>query len=355
MTAPSDSITRQAQDYLAAVEHELADLPAEDRSALLEDLALHLDALAAEDDDRPIEVRLGPPAAYAADLRAAAGLPARGGAPRTTTAGLHARVAAVLASPAAQRARPAARELWRLLVELRPAWWVLRGYLLVLVPCLLEPDGVRDFPVPAPLDSNELGLLLVVAAIAASVVIGRRRLPRPLGALVVAVGAALVLSSFAVWQVAGPTREDPSAVSYAPVSAPVDDRAVGNYPLLSRYGPVTDVLPYAADGTPLTGVLLFDQDGRPLKVGFQQWWADGCVRVLDQPRAADGVPVPNSYPQSYEPSGSGVDGALVPAGTCVTEVPRPEVPLPDFPPASDTEQVPGQAAQHTPATPAPGD
>ena len=27
--------------------------------------------------------------------------------------------------------------------------------------------------------------------------------------------------------------------------------------------------------------------------------------ILEQPRAADGVPVPNSYPQVYEPSGSG--------------------------------------------------
>ncbi|WP_324274690.1 hypothetical protein [Blastococcus brunescens] len=100
---------------------------------------------------------------------------------------------------------------------------------------------------------------------------------------------------------------------------------------------MTDVLPYAADGTPLDGVLLYDQDGRPLKVGFQEWWADGCARVLEQPRAADGVPVPNSYPQVYEPSGSGADGALVPAGTCDTDDARPEVPLPTFPPADPTE------------------
>ena len=79
-------VGRQAQDYLAAVEHELADLSAEDRSALPEDLALHLEALTAEDDDRPLAVRLGDPVSYAADLRAAAGLPARrdgaGWAPR---------------------------------------------------------------------------------------------------------------------------------------------------------------------------------------------------------------------------------------------------------------------------------
>jgi hypothetical protein len=107
------------------------------------------------------------------------------------------------------------------------------------------------------------------------------------------------------------------------------------YPLLSRHGPVTDVFPYAADGTPLHGVLLYDQDGRPLKVGFQQWWADNCARVLDQPQAADGVPVPNSYPQSYVLDPAGVDLSRSiprPASSCEAVVPRPAVPLPTFAP-----------------------
>jgi hypothetical protein len=330
MSAPAVTpAVRQAQDYLAAVEHELADLPADDRGALLEDLALHLEALTAEGDGRPIVVRLGPPAAYAADLRAAAGLPARGGGARPATVGLRQRLDGVLATPAVRRVVPAAREVRRLLGDLRPAWWVLRGYLLVLVPCLLERDGVRDFPVPAPLGSDELGLLLVVAAVAGSVALGRRRLPRPLGLLVGVLGAALVLSSLVVWQSSGISRGDSSEVALT--SAPY--QALDPYPLTSRYGPVTDVLPYAADGTPLEGVLLFDQDGRPLQVGFQQWWADGCARVLEQPRATDGVPVPYSFPQSYvlDPARVNLYGGPVPVGQCVTEVPRPEVPLPVFP------------------------
>jgi anti-sigma factor RsiW len=353
MSAPALTPTvRQAQDYLAAVEHELADLPVDDRSALLEDLALHLDALAAEEDDRPIAVRLGPPAAYAADLRAAAGLPARGGASRATTAGLRSRLAGVLAAPVAQRLLPAAHELRRLLVELRPAWWVLRGYLLVLVPCLLERDGVRDFPVPAPLGSNELGLLLVLATVAGSVALGRRRLPRLVGVLVVLVGAVLAVLAFAIWQDASASRLTRGYESQ-PWMDPAPDQAIGKYPLLSRYGPVTDVLPYAADGTPLEGVLLYDQDGRPLDVGVQEWWADNCVRVLDQPRAADGVPVPFSFPQSYvlDPRGVDLYGAPL-SGQCVTELPRPEVPLPVFP--APEEPGTGQPIP-PPVPPAPGD
>jgi hypothetical protein len=115
------------------------------------------------------------------------------------------------------------------------------------------------------------------------------------------------------------------------------------YPLMSRHGPVTDVLPYAADGTPLEGVLLYDQDGRPLRVGFQEWWADECARVLDQPPAADGVPVPNSYPQSYVLDPAGVDlsrSVPRPAETCAADQPRPHVPLPTFP-AGPTAPAPG--------------
>jgi hypothetical protein len=331
MTAPTDAAgTRQAQDYLAAVEQELADLPAEDRSALLEDLALHLEALTAEDDDRPVAVRLGPPGAYATDLRAAAGLPARGGSIRPATVGLRQRLDAVLATPAVRRAVPAAREARRLLGDLRPAWWVLRGYLLVLVPCLAEFDGVRDFPVPAPLGSHVLGVLLVVTAVAGSVAFGRRTIPRPLGVLVGALGMVLLFFSFVVWESSGVSRGGSSGVAFASSA----DRALDAYPLISRHGPVTDVLPYAADGTPLEGVLLYDQDGRPLHVGLQEWWADECVRVLEQPLAADGVPVPHSFPQSYELLGLDVDihSAPLTPGQCLAEVPRPDVPLPVFAP-----------------------
>jgi hypothetical protein len=323
MSAPTVS-PAQASDYLAAVENELNDLPAEDRSALMEDLALHLEAMAAEDDDRPLAVRLGAPSAYAADLRAAAGLPAR-----AANGEARPRLDAVLASAAYRRALPVARATGRLLVELRPAWWVLRGYLLVLVPCLLGGDYADDVPVPAPMRSHLLGVLLVLAAVAASVALGRRRLPKALRVAVVAAGVLLVLASVGV---AGQVRSDLRAQLYADAWAPGPQVPDLEYPLLSRYGPVTDVFPYAADGTPLDGVLLYDQDGRPLKVGLQQWWADDCKRLLNQPQAADGVPVPNSFPQTYElaPGNVSVYGTTMAAGICDKDRERPEVPLPTF-------------------------
>jgi hypothetical protein len=332
MSAPAANVAaRQAQDYLAAVELELADLPVDDRSALLEDLSLHLEAMAAEDDDRPLAVRLGQPSSYAAELRAAAGLPARGASPGSGGLDLRARLDAVLASAAYRRAAPALRGTGRLLAELRPAWWVLRGYLVVLVPCMLGRDYAEDFPVPAPMGSHLLGLLLVAAAVAGSVVLGRRALPKALRVVVVAAGVLLVLAGATV---VNEVRNDLRADLYADAWASTPQVPDETYPLLSRYGPVTDVFPYAADGTPLDGVLLYDQDGRPLHVGFQQWWADQCARVLDQPKAADGVPVPNSYPQSYVLDPAGVDLSRSiprPPSSCETEVARPAVPLPTFP------------------------
>jgi hypothetical protein len=231
---------------------------------------------------------------------------------------------------------PAVREIRRLLGELRPAWWVLRGYLVVAVPCLARVDSFRDFPVPAPLGSHGLGVLMVLVAVAASVALGRRTLPRPVGVLVGVVGVALALASFVVAEKAW------SAVSTPVYVAGGGEQPSEAYPLYSRSGPVTDVFPYSADGTPLEDVLLYDQDGRPLRVGFQQWWADGCVRVLEQPRAVDRVAVPNSYPQAYELPDEGLDafGNPITPGTCVVEQPRPDVPLPTFP-AESTAPVPG--------------
>ncbi len=100
---------------------------------------------------------------------------------------------------------------------------------------------------------------------------------------------------------------------------------VNEYTLATRQGPVTNIFPYSRDGQPLTDVLLFDQDGRPLRAERQQWWADGCARTVEFPRAADGVPVEFTYPMKY------VLRLGAQPGPCETTVTRPPVPLPTFP------------------------
>jgi len=63
--------------YLAGVRAELADLPPNELTEMLDDVGAHLSDLAAElGPDADLTARLGTPAAYAAELRAAAGYPA---------------------------------------------------------------------------------------------------------------------------------------------------------------------------------------------------------------------------------------------------------------------------------------
>ena len=83
MTATTASI--EVREYLAAVSRELADLPADERDDLLEDLDSHLHEVIAEGEGS-LEQRLGPPAQYAAELRASAGLSS---SDRSTASALH--------------------------------------------------------------------------------------------------------------------------------------------------------------------------------------------------------------------------------------------------------------------------
>jgi hypothetical protein len=317
-------MTGAARQYLLDVEGELADLPVEERTELLEDLSLHLTALEEERDEQPWETRLGSAAEYARELRAAAGLPER----TVTRRGRMAELRAV--GERVVRAR-AVRETWAFVPQLRPAWWVLRGYLVVLLPSL---RGVNDFPVPAPGGNRVLGVVLTVVAVVASVAVGRWRLPRPAVAVVLAGNLALLGYAAGFYEVAR-TRLTQVRI----VHGSVIDVAPWSAPLVSHYGQVTNVLPYSADGTPLSGVLLFDQDGRPLHVGTQQWWPDHCRRVPAAPLAADGVPVTYSFPQRYVLTPE-------PGSVCVGTLPTPKVPIPVFPttaPVSRSQTPAGSA------------
>ena len=307
--------TADAQHFLAAVAQQLADLRPEDRTELLEDLGLHLADLGAEDDDRPLAVRLGQPVDYARELRAAADLPVRREAPASRLAALRRRAESL------SRQAPV-RESWQFLFQLRPGWWVLRGYLVVLLACLHSVDSASDFPIPAPLGSHALGTMLVALVVVASVLLGRRRPPRPLGAVVITLNVLLALSTFHV----AASAPDRLRVTLAPQSTPF-----AYSPLASVNGPILNIYPYTAAGDPLQGVLLYDQDGRPLHTRLPLWWADSCPRLLAPPLALDGVPVTFSFPQTYQldPTRPRTSGLASPA-PCAVSIPRPAVPLPVF-------------------------
>ncbi|MEV6963637.1 hypothetical protein AB0M47_00870 [Hamadaea sp. NPDC051192] len=162
--------------YAAAVGAALADLPDDIRAELLEDLPAHLSEVAAEVEAEggTLEDRLGPPAAYAAELRATLGPsapPARG-----------ARLSA-LVTEAKGRLRTTDRQIGKIIGYaslsefgqlLRPAWWVVRGYLAAWILCSVVSAGNGpQGALPRIGDSVVGGLIVTVALIVASVWLGR--------------------------------------------------------------------------------------------------------------------------------------------------------------------------------------
>jgi hypothetical protein len=248
--------------YMAGVADELDDLPESERRELLEDLEQHLMEVAAEADGDLVE-RLGPPEIYAAELRASAGIQPRGEPPERS---LRRRLADRLARSGPGRlvrsvaATEAARSVRGFLPELRPGWWVLRGYLAVVIAAVLWEDRAYPFArvlvprVYGPL----IGLVLVGLAIWFSVRLGRRaalsRSARRMS--VVSSLGVILLGLMALGQV------DRGVV---PIEALSVESPSPGYLQHADGAPIANICPFAADGTPLSGVLLFDQSGRPIE------------------------------------------------------------------------------------------
>ena len=106
-------------EYLGALRTELADLAPEERDDLLSEVEPSL-LEAAADDDEPIAARLGPAAAFAADLRASAGLPPAPHGEPAAPRGLRASVLELSRHPVVAGAASVLREL-------APVWWVARA------------------------------------------------------------------------------------------------------------------------------------------------------------------------------------------------------------------------------------
>src|SRR5258708_590321 len=237
----------EVRSYLNAVTEHLQALDESDREELLEDLEQHLSEVAAEGEGS-LEERLGPPSRYAEELIASAGLHAA----QPQAASLSERVGARIARSGVYRslARLAetrtGRELRAFLPELRPGWWVLRGYLVVVALQVTSDHRVRDnIPIPHVAGTAFVGLLAIAAAVVLSVRLGRHglrsRSARRLGVLANVV--VVVLSMQILSQVSN------SPLQYESVAQPFlmhpDGRAISNF------------CPYSSDGKLLNGVFFF--------------------------------------------------------------------------------------------------
>src|SRR5436309_1919 len=151
---PDNDVAR----YAAAVRGALSNLPAAKRDVVLEDLEDHLAEVAAE-SGLPLASRLGPPEEYAAELRAAYG--AGHQASRLRFPRIRRLLRGALFQLSGWRSYHAVRDY---LPELRPAWWVLRAYLAVLVLAVMLRGDQTIHPIPNeyPLTQTRIGGTRVV-------------------------------------------------------------------------------------------------------------------------------------------------------------------------------------------------
>ena len=267
--------------YVAEVAGHLGGLPEGERAELLDDLRQHLIEVAAE-DDTSLEVRLGPPERYAAELLATAGL---------ASADTEREPRGLLHDIAARGRRARESRTWRetaaFLPELRPGWWVARGAMAAFVLSAFMVDSWdRTWPIPG---NAGWFLVLLAVLVPTSVALGQRALRRAGGgggirlvnvAVVLAFLAAVAAMDGARHQYYEPAYDNPTGLFQ------VDGRAI------------TNIFPSGADGALLEGVLLYDQDGRPIEAHRT---ADAAGLATGFPLDVNGAPITNAYPLEQEP------------------------------------------------------
>lgn len=278
-TPPPDAL-----EYLQAVRATLADLPPEERDELMVDVETALFE-AAEESERPLAARLGPPEEFAADLRAAAGLQDRQ-VPAPAASRLRDLFAVALTHPRVGSAR-------RMGGELAPIWWMLRAFIAFAAVALMlgAPTSVKNPWMPVLGDrTSTLAFLALIAA--GSVWLGlRHRRSRAM----VRVNVALALVALPL----GLVLLDKGSDIYGGGSVLYNDPPptglnVDGYPLRNIYA-------YTRDGRPLHDVALFGDHGMPLNIGGEQS-PDPHRRLLTTPA---GGAVFNTFPILYVDPGTG--------------------------------------------------
>ena len=291
--------------YFAAIREALQDLPVVDRDELLEDLEAHLHEVAAESGSGTLEASLGSPTAYAAELRASAGLdPAPGGdlpllrrVERTVaSSSLWSGLATVLE-------RPWVRSVRTFIPTLRPAWWVLRGWLaLFAVVVWLHGSDIesyrRDLIVPTYHYNWFIGFVAVLVAVIASVWLGLHsaRLDRWPRRLVIAGNVIVVLCFLVRFGDFQSGMGGGGNFGYAPYPAAAASAPAPVPGILVNGRRPQNIYPYDARGHLLTGVRLFDDRGQPVQgLAGHNGLGQDLVRVL--PSDAAGAIIKNEYPQ----------------------------------------------------------
>lgn len=311
-------VARSVAAYAAAVRAQLADLGLEQVEELTDGLEANLaDALA--DDLRPhgadLVEEFGDPAAYAAELRAAAGVDAVVGRPRR---GLVARVRALPAVSRRLLARARRQRWWPAVTEtvaaLRPLLWVVRGWVAFqLVGWLVGPVWVT----PGWWPTTPLGTAVMVVCVAASVQVGRGRwmAGRRAVPLVWAGTAAALLLALPAADRADRYQEQLAATDAGTTVVTLRSDPVPMDGVVVDGMPVSNLFVYDADGFPLEGVQIYDDRGRPVRTVFDTetlWSRPDLAEAwrLTGARDVEGRERWNVYPLAGWPSDELIHDAL---------------------------------------------
>jgi hypothetical protein len=242
----TSTVTPEIARFAEGVRAALADLPADEVDDLTEGLEADLTESLAEDLRRT----LPDPAAYAAELRLAAGLPGRT-AERGALAGLTGTWRGARAGVADAIGRnPALAAVADFLTVLRPAWWIVRAWLATwLLAAFFGMENSYWF--------DGAWWIVFAASVVVSVQWGRGHWAFPgLRGLIVAGNLIAVVALLPVLAAA----DSGGYETY--YSEPSPDVSQG----LSMDGqPIENIYAYDASGHPLKGVQLFDVDGKPLE------------------------------------------------------------------------------------------
>lgn len=251
----NSTVSTEVRDYVVAVRAALSDLPAEDVEEFTTGMEADLAERLAEPGEGTLRDRLGDPEAYAAELRAAAGLPPRVVGPAAK-------------KPAGQRLsewwdRTSGQVLTAMpwLRELRPIWWAVRGFSLAFVPALVLGAGIVWLGILGAILSIAFGLMAREGKFSGEWV-GPIRVIGNLAAIALLPFALILLATSSSYH--EPTYGEPQNSMFANGIA-----SAGN--------PLTNIYAYGEDGRRIDKVRLYDESGRELRLDLQMYQA-----ALDQ-------------------------------------------------------------------------
>jgi hypothetical protein len=289
MTTAAGS-SAEIEAYLAAVRASLSDLAEDERADLLAEVEASL-VEAAGAGDRPI-ASLGPPEEFAAELRASAGLGEATlpvvGSPRALDT-LRVFADEITRRPAVVAARRVAREL-------APAWWLVRGYLVVAAIAIATgATWSLTRPWLPRFATWRVGALVIVIGVVASLALGLLTRRRASGLMFLVLAVDIVALLAIVPAERHVTRASASTIVGAPLAASAVQGGLG---LLYDGSPVLNVYPYSRDGRLLHDVRLYDNMGRAITLPLGP---DAFRRI---PRTVSGALALNAYPIRYYSPGT---------------------------------------------------